>query len=99
LTERSRLQESYSSFLAPYDAVITPPATGEAPADLGQTGDPAFCTIWTLLGAPTLSIPIGLGPRGLPLGLQIVGSVGADLALCAAASWCERAFPFAGLPD
>jgi Asp-tRNA(Asn)/Glu-tRNA(Gln) amidotransferase A subunit family amidase len=99
LTERSRLQESYASFLAPYDAVITPPATGEAPADLGQTGDPAFCTIWTLLGAPALSIPIGLGPRGLPLGLQIVGSVGADPALCAAAIWCERAFPFAGLPD
>jgi Asp-tRNA(Asn)/Glu-tRNA(Gln) amidotransferase A subunit family amidase len=99
LIERSRLQESYSSFLAPYDAVITPPATGEAPGDLGQTGDPTFCTIWTLLGVPTLSIPVGLGPQGLPLGLQIVGSLGGDADLCAAAIWCERVFPFPGLPD
>jgi Asp-tRNA(Asn)/Glu-tRNA(Gln) amidotransferase A subunit family amidase len=99
LAERSRLQESYGSFLAAYDAVVTPPATGEAPADLGQTGDPAFCTIWTLLGAPAFSIPVGSGPQGLPLGLQIVGSVGGDPALCAAANWCERVFPFPGLPD
>ena len=35
------------------DGVITPPATGEAPATLDETGNPAFCSIWTLLGVLT----------------------------------------------
>lgn len=78
---------------------MTPPATGEAPADLSQTGDPTFCTIWTLLGVPAVAIPVGIGPAGLPLGLQIVGALGRDDAALAAAAWCERALPFAGLSD
>ena len=96
LDSRTRLQREYSQFLLGFDAVITPPATGEAPATLEVTGDPTFCTIWTLLGAPAVSIPVGLGPRGLPLGLQIVGAYGRDDALLGAAAWCERLFPFAG---
>lgn len=97
LDSRTHLQREYSQFLLGFDAVITPPATGEAPATLEVTGDPTFCTIWTLLGVPAVSIPVGLGPRGLPLGLQIVGAYGKDDALLGAAAWCERMFPFAGL--
>ena len=59
-----------------YDAIITPPATGEAPATLEQTGNPGFCSIWSLCGVPAVTIPVGFGPRGLPLGLQIVGTAG-----------------------
>jgi len=96
---RNRLQQIYARFLAGFDALVTPPATGEAPADLNQTGDPTFCTIWTLLGAPALAIPVGLGPHGLPLGLQVVATCGRDDAALAAAAWCERVFTFAGLRD
>ena len=46
-------------WMANYDAVMTPPATGPAPEGLGATGDPACCTLWSLLGFPAITIPIG----------------------------------------
>ncbi|HEX2323891.1 MAG TPA: amidase, partial [Chloroflexota bacterium] len=67
----------------------TPPATGEAPG-LETTGDPRFCTRWTLLGAPALVLPSGRGRQGLPLGLQLVGAQGDDQRLLRAAAWAER---------
>ena len=91
---RGQLQEDLSAFLKEFDAIITPPANGEAPATLDNTGDPAFCTIWTLCGVPAITIPTGLGPQGLPLGLQIVGGYQADDKLLAVACWCEERLPF-----
>lgn len=99
LSARDRLQQAYARFIGGYGGLITPPATGEAPADLNQTGDPTFCTIWTLLGAPAVAIPVGIGSGGLPLGLQIVGALGRDGAALATAAWCEGVLPFAGLSD
>jgi Asp-tRNA(Asn)/Glu-tRNA(Gln) amidotransferase A subunit family amidase len=96
---RRRLRKEFSAFMRGFDAVITPPAPGEAPATLAETGSPAFCTLWTLLGVPSITIPVGYGPRGLPLGLQIVGVFGRDDDLLAVASWCERAFPSYGVPE
>ena len=64
---------------------------------LEQTGNPGFCTIWSLCGVPAITIPVGFGPRGLPLGLQIVGAEGKDGQVLAAAHWCERLFPFSPL--
>ncbi len=55
------------------DAIITPASAGPAPQDLGSTGDPAFCTLWTLLGLPALNLPILQSASGMPMGLQIVG--------------------------
>jgi Asp-tRNA(Asn)/Glu-tRNA(Gln) amidotransferase A subunit family amidase len=89
LRERERLIASFSSWAARYDAVLTPPALGEAPG-LETTGDPIFCTRWTLVGAPAVTIPIGRGPAGLPLGLQLVGAPGDDKRALAAAAWAEK---------
>jgi Asp-tRNA(Asn)/Glu-tRNA(Gln) amidotransferase A subunit family amidase len=91
---RRSLQDDLARFLAGYDAIITPPTTGEAPATLEQTGNPGFCTIWSLCGVPAITFPVGFGPRGLPLGLQIVGAEGKDNQVLAVARWCERLFPF-----
>jgi Asp-tRNA(Asn)/Glu-tRNA(Gln) amidotransferase A subunit family amidase len=93
---RGQLQEDLSAFLKEFDVVITPAANGEAPASLESTGDPAFCTIWTLCGVPAITIPTGLGPQGLPLGLQIVGGYRNDDKLLAIACWCEARLPFSG---
>jgi len=97
LAAATALRRSYATFIAGYDAVLTPPAPGEAPPTLEETGNPAFCTIWTLLGAPAVTIPAGIGPAGLPLGLQIVGACDKDDELLAVAAWCEAHIPFHGL--
>ena len=81
-------------WLAPFDAILTPPAPGPAPADLTQTGDPACCTLWSLLGFPAITIPIALSDSGLPLGLQLATIAGDDERLLAVARWCEEHLPF-----
>ena len=93
---RLALQEELERFLLTYDAIITPPTTGEAPRTLQQTGNPAFCSLWSLCGVPAVTIPTGFGPGGLPLGLQLVGRKGKDGDLLAAARWCEGRFRFPG---
>ena len=98
LAAAHKLQKGFGAVVGDFDALITPPAAGEAPATLAETGTPAFCTIWTLLGAPAITIPVALGPTGLPLGLQIVGVRGADDRTLGAAAWCEAHLSFAGMP-
>jgi Asp-tRNA(Asn)/Glu-tRNA(Gln) amidotransferase A subunit family amidase len=91
---RLALQDELDRFLTKFDAVITLPATGEAPATLEQTGNPCFCSIWSLCGVPAVTIPVGLGPRRLPLGLQIVGPHEKDDQVLSSARWCEELFSF-----
>ncbi len=70
-----------------YDAILTPAATGQAPHGLASTGNPIFCTIWTLCGAPSISLPILKGVDGLPLGVQLVGMRENDARLLNTANW------------
>jgi Asp-tRNA(Asn)/Glu-tRNA(Gln) amidotransferase A subunit family amidase len=69
------------------DALLTPAATGEAPVGLDSTGSPIFCTIWTLCGVPTVTVPILQGAAGLPIGVQLVGPRGDDARLLRTARW------------
>jgi Asp-tRNA(Asn)/Glu-tRNA(Gln) amidotransferase A subunit family amidase len=73
-----------------YDAILTPAACGEAPLGLESTGDPIFCSTWTYLGVPAISIPLMKGKNGLPIGLQLVGPRGEDAKLLRAASWLAK---------
>lgn len=93
LAKRSELVTALGDFMGDADAIVTPPATGEAPATLTNTGDPVFCTLWTLCGVPAITLPSGRGPRGLPLGTQLVAKPRADAELLATAQWCERSLP------
>ena len=67
------------------DVLLAPSAAGAAPQGLDNTGDPLFCRIWTVLHTPTVNIPAGHAPNGMPVGLQVVGPVGADAFTLAAA--------------
>jgi Asp-tRNA(Asn)/Glu-tRNA(Gln) amidotransferase A subunit family amidase len=90
LERQSQLTQELDAFLHSFDGVITPPTPGEAPKDLTQTGDPTFCTIWSLCGVPAVTIPAGQGPAGLPLGLQVVGSRSSDSRVLSVALWCDE---------
>ena len=83
-----------------YDAILTPAAPGEAPRGLDSTGNPVFCTIWTYLGTPAVTLPLLQGENGLPIGVQLVGRRGNDARLLRTASWlvenaCRRRAPVA----
>jgi len=69
------------------NAVITPATIGVAPSGLAATGNPAFCTLWTLTGLPSLSLPLLQGEGGLPLGVQLVGARNDDMRLFRTANW------------
>jgi Asp-tRNA(Asn)/Glu-tRNA(Gln) amidotransferase A subunit family amidase len=73
------------------DYLLTPSAPGEAPATLAKTGNSVFNRVWTLLGAPCVTLPFGTGPNGLPLGVQLVGSFDGDSDLLAWSHWTAAA--------
>ena len=72
-----------------YDAILTPAAPGEAP--VGEaTGNPVFCTTWTYLGTPAITLPLLRSEAGLPLGVQLVGRRGNDARLLRTANWLVK---------
>jgi Asp-tRNA(Asn)/Glu-tRNA(Gln) amidotransferase A subunit family amidase len=82
------LVESFDElFMERYDAILTPCAPGTAPKGLKSTGDPVFCSLWTLCGMPALSMPLMQGANGLPLGVQLVGRRNFDARLMRTARW------------
>jgi len=79
------------------DVLIMPASAGEAP-DPAQTGDPVFNRLASLLGLPAITIPIKLGPSGLPLGLQLIARRQDDETLLIAASALAARYPFRNQP-
>jgi Asp-tRNA(Asn)/Glu-tRNA(Gln) amidotransferase A subunit family amidase len=73
-----------------YDAILTPAAPSAAPKGLASTGDPAFCTLWTLCGMPCITLPLLQSTDGLPIGVQLVGPRGGDARLLRTARWLAR---------
>src|SRR5215472_11253892 len=78
LAKVPRYAASLAEIFDAYDAIVTPATPGVAPKGLGSTGDPVFCTLWTLTGLPALSLPLFAGEGGLPLAAQLVGPFGRD---------------------
>jgi amidase len=58
----------------------------------------AFTYPFNLSGHPAISVPVGLGDDGLPVGLQLVAERGAERLLLRVARALERAQPFTGYP-
>jgi Asp-tRNA(Asn)/Glu-tRNA(Gln) amidotransferase A subunit family amidase len=72
-----------------YDAILTASAPGEAPIGTA-TGNPIFCSTWSLLGTPAVSVPLLEGPNGLPIGVQLIGRRDNDARLLRTARWVSR---------
>ncbi|MBI3028433.1 MAG: amidase, partial [Candidatus Rokubacteria bacterium] len=73
-----------------FDAILTPAAPGEAPHGLESTGDPIFCTTWTYLGTPAVTLPLLWSEAGMPLGVQLVARRGSDARLLGTARWLAK---------
>lgn len=71
------------SMFEKYDALVAPTVVGEAPTldtNLSQSrpGRRGYSVLGALAGVPCLSVPMGFGSNGLPLGLSITGNLFAE---------------------
>ena len=90
LMTRDRCRQMLSDLFISFDALLSPSASGEAPAGHTTTGDPLFNRMWTFLQVPCINLPGHIGPNGLPVGVQLIGTFGQDDPLLATAAWMEE---------
>jgi Asp-tRNA(Asn)/Glu-tRNA(Gln) amidotransferase A subunit family amidase len=77
---------------ADYDLLLVPAAAGEAPVGLQSTGNAAFCTVWSAVHVPAVTLPLYTGPNNLPVGIQFIAARGNDRAMLAAANAIMRLY-------
>ena len=93
---RSRYYARMARLFETYDAVVLPTAqVWPFPVEwrwpqviIGRTMDTYHRWMEvvipiSLIGLPALSLPVGFGPQGLPMGMQLAGPVGADAKVLA----------------
>lgn len=90
LAVKASAEAFFANFFLDYDAIIAPSAAGEAPMFGDGTGDPIFCTLWTLAGLPCVSLPLLVGENGLPIGVQLIGPAEKDDRLLRTARWLQK---------
>ncbi|MEQ3553933.1 amidase [Pseudonocardia nematodicida] len=99
LQEQNVVKQAYVAVSGRVDAVLSPASAGPAPAwdpDVPAaagvtwpTGNPAFGTVSSLLGAPAVNAPL-MSVRGLPYGVQVMGRHGDDARVTAIAHWLRE---------
>jgi aspartyl-tRNA(Asn)/glutamyl-tRNA(Gln) amidotransferase subunit A len=75
---------------------FSPITIDNEPADTVRRAWYPFTLPFNLTGHPAITLPVGFGADGLPLGLQIVGPLRNDLGVVRAAALFEAAQPWAG---
>jgi aspartyl-tRNA(Asn)/glutamyl-tRNA(Gln) amidotransferase subunit A len=94
LAARERLSASVESALDGWDAVLLPTTACVAPRrEQEHVREPLLrmCRPFNLTGHPVVSIPAPVG-AGLPVGIQVVGHLGQDVALLGVAAALEAAW-------
>ncbi|MBL9125514.1 MAG: hypothetical protein JNG90_17885, partial [Planctomycetaceae bacterium] len=97
LRHQKSLQHEILAALEGVDALAMPSTDTAAPR-CDSTGSPKFQSPWSYTGLPAVTIPCGLSPAGLPLGLQLVGRPYEEDRLLAIAAWCEARLEFVERP-
>lgn len=96
LESRGRVREALEKALAGVDVLVSPTCDTTAPpmSPAGRVLEPARYVVsgrpsaripFNLAGLPAISIPCGVDPQGLPIGLQIAGRRWADWEVLAIA--------------
>jgi Asp-tRNA(Asn)/Glu-tRNA(Gln) amidotransferase A subunit family amidase len=89
LAVKTSAESFFADLFTEFDAIIAPAAAGEAPLFGAGTGDPIFCTLWTLAGLPCVSLPLLMGENDLPIGVQLIGPAEKDDRLLRTARWLQ----------
>jgi aspartyl-tRNA(Asn)/glutamyl-tRNA(Gln) amidotransferase subunit A len=103
--KRAELHAAFSRFHERFDLLLTPalplPAfeVGALVPGSGEWGSAwtdwsPFSFPFNLTTQPAASVPCGLTAAGLPIGLQVVGAIGADALVLRASRAFEQARPF-----
>ena len=95
---RRKFREEMGPVLEQHDALLMPVAPAPAPKGLHWTGDPGLCAPWSFAGLPSIALPSGLDPEGLPLAVQLVAGPFEEYKLLSVARWCEAALDFRAAP-
>jgi aspartyl-tRNA(Asn)/glutamyl-tRNA(Gln) amidotransferase subunit A len=103
---RALIARDFTSAFAGVDAIVTPATPSAAFAEGENSDDPikmylndVFTVTANLAGLPGLSVPAGLDPQGLPLGLQVIGQPFDEETVFAVGAALERAAEFKALPS
>jgi aspartyl-tRNA(Asn)/glutamyl-tRNA(Gln) amidotransferase subunit A len=105
LKVRTLVSRDFQRAFEEFDLLASPTAPTAAFRLGERVSDPLsmylsdLCTIpANLAGIPAISIPVGLTPAGLPIGLQLMAPVLAEAQLISAAHAAEQALGFEALP-
>lgn len=107
LNQLWRMRATVAEFFERYDLMVMPatavpafplrrPPTRIGSTDVkpGWTTSMPFAALWNMTGQPTASVPCGLTPEGLPVGLMVVGRIGAEIDVLRASAALEMAMPW-----
>ncbi|MER8778145.1 amidase [Mesorhizobium sp. M0977] len=86
---RRQFRREITEVLRDFDVLVMPTSCTTAPPTIKNTGDWKFQSPWSASGLPSMTLPCGLSPAGLPVGLQLVGAPFAEEKLLRAGAWCE----------
>ena len=94
---RRLVQEWTDKKLEEYDLILCPTSPSTAFEIGREVKDPTvnylediFTVQANIAGIPAVSIPMGVHPNGLPMGLQLMGAMGADMNVLAMAQWIQK---------
>ena len=107
----ARLFQTYDALVLPSAQVWPFPADWRWPQSINGVAMDTYHR-WmeavipaSLIGLPALSVPVGFGPQGLPMGMQIIGRSGNDAGVLAigqawhrATEWPQRRPPLVAAP-
>lgn len=81
LQRQVKLAQLFDEECEKFDVLIGLSTADDAPIGLDAGDLPDHCLIWTMVGAPSISLPLLSGSSGLPVGVQIVARKYADYKL------------------
>ena len=90
VSRQYKLAQQFEDTLADFDVMLMLGVAGEAPIVENPAELDVSCLVWTMVGAPTICLPLGKGTNDLPIGDQLVAPRYGDYTLL---EFAESLFP------